>query len=63
MNLLIIKELREKNKLSLRKLSEMTNLSYSYLNLLEDGKRCNPTYQTLEKIASALEVETKIFFE
>ncbi|EMS72268.1 helix-turn-helix domain-containing protein [Ruminiclostridium cellobioparum] len=60
MNLLMIKELRKKNKLSLRKLAE---LSYSYLNLLEAGKRCNSTYQTLEKIASALKVETKKIFD
>ncbi len=62
MNLLLIKELRKNNRLSLRKLAEMTELSYSYLSLLEGGKRCNPTYQTLEKITSALEVEPSIFF-
>ena len=62
MDLLIIKELRKKNKLSLRELAKITELSYSYLNLLEEGKRCNPSYHTLQKLATALGVEPNIFF-
>jgi len=62
MKLIKIKELRIKNNLSLRDLAVLTGMSYSYLNLLEEGKRCNPSYKTIEKIATALKVDPSIFF-
>jgi len=47
-------ELRQRKKLSLRKLSELTGLSKTGLHEIELGSR-EPKQQELEKIAEALD--------
>lgn len=53
-----IAKLRKQKGLTQEKLSEMAKLDYSYLNLIESGKR-NPTIKKLAKISSALGVSLK----
>ena len=43
--------------LSLQDLSIKTNLSVSYLSLLENGERKNPSLDTLDKIANAFDID------
>lgn len=56
----IIKEYREKNKLSLRDFSNLCNLSHTYIDKLEkgkdprNGKAVEPTLDALEKNQSSL---------
>lgn len=50
-----IKEIREKQNLSLYDLAKKTNLTPSYISNLENGHKTNPTKDVMEKIAAALE--------
>lgn len=53
-----LKALRKKKKLSQRKLSEISGVSYSMVCKLESGEQNNPSLETVEKIASALGVSS-----
>lgn len=57
-----IKEIRIKKNISLYKLSQMTNLSRTYLRGLENNKSNNPSTNVLEKISIALNVNIKDLF-
>lgn len=57
-----IKKIREKQNISIRKLSHMTDISRTYLSNLENNKRVNPTLSTLYSIATALKVDVKDLF-
>lgn len=57
-----IKKIREKKNISIRKLSQMTDISRTYLSNLENNKRVNPTLSTLYSIATALNVDVKDLF-
>ncbi|WP_034328675.1 helix-turn-helix domain-containing protein [Alkaliphilus transvaalensis] len=48
-----IKSLRKDNKITLKELSEMTNISISFLSDIEN-ERSNPSIERLEEIAKAL---------
>lgn len=49
-----IKEAREKAGLSLYRLAKLSGVSRSYIYYLENGKRKNPTIETLKKIFDQL---------
>ena len=51
-----IKKLREREKLSVRKLAEKAGISHSYLSQLENGRRSSPKPPTIMKIAKGLNV-------
>lgn len=57
-----IKELRKGRRLSQDQLSEKINIDPKHLSRIEVGKSY-PSLDTLEKIAKALSVEIKDFFE
>lgn len=57
-----IKYLRKLKGLSIRKLSKLSNVSRSYLEDLENGKKFNPTLDKLYSIADALDVNIKDLF-
>jgi transcriptional regulator with XRE-family HTH domain len=57
-----IKELRKAKKLTLAELSKMAGISVSFLSQIENGKSAL-TVVTLNKIANALQVPMKDFFE
>lgn len=57
-----IKKIREKQNISIRKLSHMTDISRTYLSNLENNKRVNPTLSSLYSIATALNVNVKDLF-
>lgn len=60
----VIKQLREKKKISQYRLSQMTDISRTYIRNLENNKKCNPTLGILSLIAEALEVQIKdLFYE
>lgn len=52
-----LKTYRKTKGLSLQELSIKTNLSVSYLSLLENGERKNPSLDTLAKIANAFDID------
>ena len=53
-----IRKFRKQKELSQEKLAELAKIDYSYLNLIESGKR-NPTIKRLAKIARVLGVSLK----
>ena len=57
-----IKQIRESQNISAYKLSKITNISRSYLSKLENNIFFNPTFETLNKIANALDVNIKELF-
>lgn len=59
-----LKEIRLKRNLSKRKLSKLSSVSRSYINLLEKNKK-NPTLKTLKLLTAALNIklEELIIFE
>lgn len=60
----VIKNIRERKNISLYRLSQMTDISRTYLRKLENNQRCNPTTHVLELIAEALNVSVKdLFYE
>ncbi|WBL15233.1 helix-turn-helix domain-containing protein [Sutcliffiella sp. NC1] len=52
----ILKEKRMERGLSLRQLSEISNIEASYINRLEKGDRENPGFSTVCALAKALNV-------
>ena len=52
-----IKKLRQAKELSQDCLSKLTDVSYNLIIKLETGRITNPTIETLQKIAKALEVQ------
>lgn len=56
-----IKQLRIKQGLTQEKLAESAKIDYSYLNLIESGKR-NPSIKVVVKIARALRVSLSELF-
>jgi transcriptional regulator with XRE-family HTH domain len=57
-----IKRIREKQNISIRKLSLLTGLSRTYLSNLENNKRVNPTLSSLSAISTVLNVDIKELF-
>lgn len=55
-----LKRLRKQRGFSLRKLAELSGLSHSFISDIENY-RCNPSIESLQKIASALNVKPHIF--
>ncbi len=52
-----IKKLRQEKNLSQDRLSKIADVSYNSIIKLETGGITNPTIETLQKIAKALEVK------
>lgn len=50
----IIKNIRKKKQMTIRNLAESSNVSVGYLSDLENCKTENPTKETMDKIAAAL---------
>lgn len=57
-----IKDIRKKKNVSLKYLSELTNISRAYLYDLENNRRINPSLQILYSIAISLDVNVKDLF-
>lgn len=57
-----IKRIREKQNISIRKLSLLTGLSRTYLSNLENNKRVNPTLSSLSAISTVLNIDIKELF-
>ena len=58
----VIKQLRESKGISQYKLSQMTDISRTYIRNLENNKKCNPSLHILSLVAEALEVDIKDLF-
>ena len=56
-----LRQLREENRISLRKLAELTEFSASFLSQVENGQ-ASPSIGSLEKIAAAVGVTLGEFF-
>lgn len=50
-----VRKMRKQKELTQEKLAELTGIDYSYLNLIENGKR-NPSLRVIAKIARILGV-------
>lgn len=59
MFIFIIKEVREELGITQKELSKRTGISRNYIAELENSKKVNPSFETIFKIAQALEVEIK----
>ena len=58
----VIREFRELNNLSMEEFAKMSNLSKSYISMLENnkdprGNPINPSIETIDKVASTIGVE------
>lgn len=58
----VIKNIRERKKITLYRLMKLTGLSYSYLSELENNKVFNPSLKTMHIIATALDVKIDDLF-
>lgn len=58
-----IKDIRKTKGLTLRQAAQRGGLSYSFLSLVEQGKRSLPKVETLKKIAKGLNVPDSQIFE
>lgn len=61
-----IKELAEKNKISIRELARLSDIEPSIMNKMANNKRNSIYFQHLERIAEALQLENIdeiIYFE
>ncbi len=56
-----IRELRKKQGLTQEKLAELAGIDYSYLNLIESGKK-NPSLKRITKLARVLKVSLPELF-
>ncbi len=56
-----VRELRRSKKLTQARLAEMLNFSVNYISQIETGQ-ASPAFETLVKLASALEVEISVLF-
>ena len=56
-----IRFLRKKKGMTLEELSEKTHITAAHLSMIERDKR-EPSIQTLDRIAQALEVDTEVFW-
>ena len=54
---------RKSNNLSIDELASKTDLSVSYISLLETGKRKNPSLDTLDKFAEIFKIDVVEFFK
>ena len=57
----ILQDERKAKKISQEKLAKLTGLDRTFISLIENGKR-NPTFTTILKICSALEIEPSELF-
>lgn len=55
----VIRELRIQKNMSLDELSNITNVSKSYLYRLEQNQRNNPTIYVINRLSNALELDIK----
>lgn len=51
-----LKEYRKKHNLTQRELASKVGVTPAYVALIETGSRKNPSYNTLQKIAKALDI-------
>lgn len=58
-----IRYFRKKNNLTLAKLAQLSTVGQSTINDLETGKAKNPKFDTLKKLANALNVDVNEFFD
>jgi len=56
-----VRELRKQQGLTQEKLAELASIDYSYLNLIEAGKR-NPSLKRIAKLARVLKVSLPELF-
>ena len=57
-----LRKLRKEHNMTLKTLSDKTNVSISFLSQVERNK-CNVTLESLRKISDALNVNPSIFFQ
>lgn len=57
----ILQQERKAKKISQEKLAKLTGLDRTFISLIENGKR-SPTFSTILKICSALEIEPSELF-
>lgn len=58
-----IRKIRLSKKFSMTKVSNLSGIPTSYISNIENGKRTNPSQETLEKLAKALDVNVVDFYD
>lgn len=59
MFIFLIKEIREQKEITQEELSKRSGISRNYIAELENNKKANPSFKTIYKIATALQVEIR----
>lgn len=59
---IMVKEVRAKKNISVRRLAEISGISKTYINEVENGQK-NPTIEVLCTLAKALEVPVSDLFQ
>lgn len=54
-----LKNIRENTGWSQKKLSMQSDVSYGYIAELENGKKTNPSFEIVEKLADTLKINIK----
>ncbi|MFQ9672889.1 MAG: helix-turn-helix domain-containing protein [Clostridium paraputrificum] len=57
-----LKEIRIQKGLTIRELANKSNVSYSYISELENLNKSNPSKETMDKLAKALEITVAELF-
>lgn len=57
-----LKEFRKSNKISQKKLADLSGVSYSMVCKLESGSKSNPSLETIEKLSAALRINSSELF-
>lgn len=58
-----IRDLRKKHKLTQEKLSELADVDYKHIQLLESKRALAPTLTTIEKLAKAFKITPSEFLK
>ncbi|GAA0115230.1 helix-turn-helix transcriptional regulator [Clostridium senegalense] len=58
-----LKKIRKEKDLTLRQLSKLSDVAAGYISDLENGRRKNPSFETMQKLSKALNKTVQdIFF-
>lgn len=57
-----LNQIRKEKKISQERLAELSELNRPYISAIEQGKR-NVSLEVIEKLAQALKIEIKTFFD
>lgn len=58
----ILKKARNTKGITQKKLAELSGLSFSMVSKLESGEQSNPSFETISKLAAALDIQSSYLY-